>query len=649
MLLADLKSMAAGLGIAGAGSMKKAVLVEAIKSSQSAPATPTTKSVTKPNAKTPVEEPAAKPAEKPAEEPAAEPVVKPVVRRTQRTARTVVVQAPTQAPTQAPAQASSETPTEAATETPAPEPAPDRQPRERRAREKQAPATDVQDQGAQDKQSQDRSEQRRQGQDRQDQDRSEQRRQGQDRSEQRRQGQDKQAQDKQDSDKQGQKQAQQTQGKQSRQGGQGNQGQQQGNQGQQQGQQAYDKQDQQSYQFQNDDDDDGEGGSRRNRRRRGRDRTTVRAGTRNEPDTTILEDDVLVPAAGILDVLDNCAFVRTSGYLPGPEDVYLSLSMVRKYNLRRGDAVVGQVRQPREGERREKFNPMVRIDSINGTEAEGAKDRVDFADAVPVHPHQRLRLSTDEFNLTGRVIDVAAPVGKGQRGLILAPPRTGATSLLQSIATSVTTNNPECHVMVVLIDTRPEEVTDFQRAVKGEVVASTFDRQPADHTLVAELAIERAKRLVELGHDVVVLLDSLTRLGRAYNLAAPPNGRVLGGLVDSSAVHPTKEFFGAARKIEDGGSLTILATVTVGTGSATDEFFLEELAGTANLELRLSVDRAAAGIVPAVDVVASGTRHEELLLAPAEGAVVGNLRKQLAAADSPQALNKLVGSRMSAD
>ncbi len=202
----------------------------------------------------------------------------------------------------------------------------------------------------------------------------------------------------------------------------------------------------------------------------------MRPGGRNEPDTTILEDDVLVPAAGILDVLDNCAFVRTSGYLPGPEDVYLSLSMVRKYHLRRGDAVVGQVRQPREGERREKFNPMVRIDSINGTDAEGAKDRPDFADAVPVHPHQRLRLATDEANLIGRVVDIATPIGKGQRGLILAPPRTGATSLLQSIATSVTTNNPECHVMVVLVDTRPEEVTDFQRAVKGEVVASTFDR-----------------------------------------------------------------------------------------------------------------------------------------------------------------------------
>ncbi len=370
----------------------------------------------------------------------------------------------------------------------------------------------------------------------------------------------------------------------------------------------------------------------------------MRTGGRNEPDTTILEDDVLVPAAGILDVLENCAFVRTSGYLPGTEDVYLSLSMVRKYHLRRGDAVVGQVRQPREGERREKFNPMVRIDSVNGTEAEGAKERPEFGAATPVHPHQRLRLATDT-DLVGKVIDIAAPVGKGQRGLVLTPPRTGATSLLQSVAQSVTTNNPECHVMVVLVDARPEEVTDFQRAVKGEVVASTFDRQPADHTLVAELAIERAKRLVELGHDVVVLIDSLTRLGRAYNLAAPANGRVLGGLVDASAVHPVKEFFGAARKVEDGGSLTILATVAVGSGSATDEFFLEELAGTENLELVLSAEKAAKGIVPAVDVAASGTRHEDRLLAPAEGAVVGDLRTQLAAAETPQAVAKVFGSR----
>jgi transcription termination factor Rho len=268
---------------------------------------------------------------------------------------------------------------------------------------------------------------------------------------------------------------------------------------------------------------------------------------------------------------------------------------------------------------------------------------VDFAKLTPLYPSERLRLETEPTNLIGRVIDIASPIGKGQRGLIVSPSKAGKTMIMQSIASSIMTNNPECHLMVVLVDERPEEVTDFERSVKGEVVSSTFDRPAADHTIVAELAIERAKRLVELGHDVVVLLDSLTRLGRAYNLAAPANGHVLAGIVDASAVHPTKEFFGAARKIEDAGSLTVLATVAVGTGSATDEFFLEEIAGTENLELALSADRAAKGIVPAVDVTASGTRHEEKLLAPAEGAVVGGLRKQLAAADSQQAVVKAIG------
>jgi transcription termination factor Rho len=585
MLLADLKSMAAGLGIAGAGSMKKAQLVDAIRANQSggAPAQPAKQ--TQPEQ--PVqqqEQPEPKSAEPAA---AAEPAPQTTVRTRTRKQRQAEQQAERS----------------------------EQQPEDRSEQKPEQKAD--QDSGQRAEQKAERSE-------KQDQKKSD-----------RQQGQ---------KQEQGQKQGKQNQqGKQDRDQNRQDQNLEDQNR-QEQARQDQNRQDQQA-QHQSDDDEDGEGGSRRNRRRRGRDRTLPRqGGSRNEPDTTILEDDVLVPAAGILDVLDNCAFVRTSGYLPGPEDVYLSLSMVRKYHLRRGDAVVGQVRQPREGERREKFNPMVRIDSVNGTEAEGAKERPEFADAVPVHPHQRLRLASDA-DLIGRVVDVAAPVGKGQRGLVLAPPRTGATTLLQSIAQSVTANNPECHVMVVLVDTRPEEVTDYQRSVKGEVVASTFDRQPADHTLVAELAIERAKRLVELGHDVVVLLDSLTRLGRAYNLAAPANGRVLAGLVDASAVHPTKEFFGAARAVEDGGSLTILATVAVGTGSATDEFFLEELAGAANLELVLSAERAAKGIVPAVDVAASGTRHEEKLLAPAEGAVVGNLRKQLAAADSPQAVTKVVGAR----
>ncbi|KAB2809654.1 transcription termination factor Rho [Pimelobacter simplex] len=386
-----------------------------------------------------------------------------------------------------------------------------------------------------------------------------------------------------------------------------------------------------------DDDGDGtEGGSRRNRRRRGRDRDrTARAG--REPDTEVREDDVLVPAAGILDVLDNYAFVRTSGYLPGTDDVYLSLSMVRKYGLRRGDAITGQVRQPREGERREKFNPMVRIDSVNGVDPEQVKNRVEFTELTPVSPTERLRLETTSDNLAGRLIDLAAPVGKGQRGLIVSPARAGKTTLLRQIAAAITANNPECHLMVVLVDERPEEVTDFERSIKGEVIASTFDRPAADHTTLAELAIERAKRLVELGHDVVVLLDGLTRLGRAYNLAAPASGRILSGGVDASALFPPKRFFGAARNIENGGSLTVLATAVVDSGSRVDEVIFEELRGTENLELRLRSDLADKREFPAIDVVASGTRREELLLGKEELEIVWKLRRELADGDRVEA------------
>ena len=325
--------------------------------------------------------------------------------------------------------------------------------------------------------------------------------------------------------------------------------------------------------------DDEDGGSRRRRRRgrdRFRDRRDRRPGTFNEQDIEVSEDDVLVPVAGILDVLDNYAFVRTAGYLPSPNDVYVSLSMVKKLGLRKGDAVTGAVRQPRDGERREKFNPLVRIDTVNGTDPEQARQRPDFSKLTPLYPQERLRLETEPGNLTTRVIDLVAPIGKGQRGLIVSPPKAGKTMVLQSIANAIVTNNPECHLMVVLVDERPEEVTDMQRSVKGEVIASTFDRPAEDHTIVAELAIERAKRLVELGHDVVVLLDSMTRLGRAYNLAAPASGRILSGGVDSTALYPPKRFFGAARNIENGGSLTILATALVETGSRMDEVIFEE-------------------------------------------------------------------------
>ncbi|MGL5809797.1 MAG: transcription termination factor Rho [Nocardioides sp.] len=393
-------------------------------------------------------------------------------------------------------------------------------------------------------------------------------------------------------------------------------------------------------------DDEGSGG-RRGRRRRGRDRDRDRdrnrgGGMRNEPDTQILEDDVLVPAAGILDVLDNYAFVRTSGYLPGSDDVYLSLSMVRKFGLRRGDAIVGQVRQPRDNERREKFNPMVRVDSVNGTDPESAKERPEFAKLTPLYPNERLRLETEPTNLIGRVIDIAAPIGKGQRGLIVSPSKAGKTMIMQSISNSITTNNPECHLMVVLVDERPEEVTDFERSVKGEVISSTFDRPAADHTVVAELAIERAKRLVELGHDVVVLLDGITRLGRAYNLAAPASGRILSGGVDSAALYPPKRFFGAARNIENGGSLTILATALIESGSKMDEVIFEEFKGTGNMEIRLRRDFADKRIFPAIDAVQSGTRREELLMSKDELAVVWKLRRVLSGLEGQQALELLL-------
>ncbi len=365
-------------------------------------------------------------------------------------------------------------------------------------------------------------------------------------------------------------------------------------------------------------------------------------GGRSEPDATILEDDVLVPAAGILDVLDNYAFVRTTGYLAGTEDVYLSLSMVRRHALRRGDAVAGQVRQPREGERKEKFNPMVRIDSVNGLEPDAAKERPDFADLTPVHPQDRLRLETGPDNVAGRVLDLVAPIGKGQRGLVAAPPQSGRTTLLRAVADAVSQNNPECHLMVVLVDERPEEVTDFQRAVKGEVIASTLDRPAGDHVALAELAVERARRLVELGHDVVLLLDGLTRLGRAHNIAGPASGRVLGGGVDAAALFPPKRLFAAARNVEDGGSLTILATASVETGSRTDEVLFEELAGTANLELHLRRDLAERQVTPTVDPVRSRTRREDELMGEQEVAVLATLRAALARHPAPEALELLV-------
>ncbi|MFJ5639821.1 transcription termination factor Rho [Streptomyces sp. NPDC093223] len=390
------------------------------------------------------------------------------------------------------------------------------------------------------------------------------------------------------------------------------------------------------------DDDDFDGG-RRGRRGRYRDRRGRRG--RDEmggAEPQVADDDVLIPVAGILDILDNYAFIRTSGYLPGPNDVYVSLAQVRKNGLRKGDHVTGAVRQPKEGERREKFNALVRLDSVNGMAPEHGRGRPEFNKLTPLYPQDRLRLETDPGVLTTRIIDLVSPIGKGQRGLIVAPPKTGKTMIMQAIANAITHNNPECHLMVVLVDERPEEVTDMQRSVKGEVISSTFDRPAEDHTTVAELAIERAKRLVELGHDVVVLLDSITRLGRAYNLAAPASGRILSGGVDSTALYPPKRFFGAARNIEDGGSLTILATALVDTGSRMDEVIFEEFKGTGNMELKLDRKLADKRIFPAVDVDASGTRKEEILLGNEELAVVWKLRRVLHALDQQQAIELLL-------
>ena len=388
------------------------------------------------------------------------------------------------------------------------------------------------------------------------------------------------------------------------------------------------------------DDDEGDGRRRgrrfRDRNRRGRERTATDGG---EPE--VREDDVLVPIAGIVDVLDSYAFIRTSGYLAGSNDVYVSLSQVRKYGLRRGDKVTGAIRASREGEptqQRQKFNPLVRLDTINELDPELSRNRPEFTKLTPLYPNQRLRLETESHLLTTRLIDLVMPVGKGQRALIVSPPKAGKTMVMQAIANAITTNNPEVHLMVVLVDERPEEVTDMQRSVKGEVIASTFDRPPADHTMVAELSIERAKRLVEMGRDVVVLLDSITRLGRAYNLAAPASGRILSGGVDSTALFPPKRFLGAARNIENGGSLTIFASALVETGSAGDTVIFEEFKGTGNAELKLDRRLADKRIFPAIDIDASSTRKEDLLLSPDELAITVKLRRLLSALEAQPAL-----------
>ena len=425
-------------------------------------------------------------------------------------------------------------------------------------------------------------------------------------------------------------------------------------------------------------DDDRRGRSRsrnrsRDRKRRGRGGQSDQGGGQQhqnsqqqgrQDDTEVREGEELVAVAGILDIRDNNAYVRTTGYLPGASDVYVSMNQVRKAGLRKGDAITGQVRAPREGEEQHveqvqhhgggrnrrgkggqnqgKFAALVQVDTVSGMPVERARQRVDFSKLTPLYPDERLRLETAQNSVAPRIIDLVSPIGKGQRGLIVAPPKAGKTIIMQQIANAITANNPEVHLMVVLVDERPEEVTDMQRTVKGEVIASTFDRPASDHTIVAELAIERARRLVELGKDVVVLLDSLTRLSRAYNLAAPASGRILSGGVDASALYPPKRFFGAARNIEHGGSLTILASALVETGSKMDEVIFEEFKGTGNMELRLSRHLADKRIFPAVDVNASGTRREEVLMGKDELSIMWKLRRVLGALEQQQALELLL-------
>ena len=400
----------------------------------------------------------------------------------------------------------------------------------------------------------------------------------------------------------------------------------------------------------NDRDDD-----RRGRRGRDRDNDNYDNDNRNDnrdnQNSRDNRDDQLQVVAGILDVVDNnVAFVRTSGYHAGPADVYVNSQMVRRLGLRSGDAITGSVRMTdtndrynnNRGRNRQKYNPLARVDSVNGMTVEEAKNRPEFNKLTPLYPNQRIRLETEPGILTTRVIDLIMPIGKGQRALIVSPPKAGKTTILQNIANAIATNRPECYLMVVLVDERPEEVTDMQRSVKGEVIASTFDRPPAEHTAVAELAIERAKRLVEQGQDVVVLLDSITRLGRAYNNSSPASGRILSGGVDSNALYPPKRFLGAARNIENGGSLTIIATAMVETGSAGDTVIFEEFKGTGNAELKLDRKIAERRVFPAVDIGPSGTRKDELLLAPEEARVMHKLRGILSVLDNQQAIDTLI-------
>ncbi len=371
---------------------------------------------------------------------------------------------------------------------------------------------------------------------------------------------------------------------------------------------------------------------RRNRRRRGKDRDDQSRGQEREFQANAEQyQGELIDIEGVVDLRDEgFGFIRTAGYLPSSRDIYVSISLARRHHLRRGDVVAGAYRPAAHNE---KFAALMRIDKVHGLDPEVARLRPKFEDLTPLFPDSKLVLETggerDKENLTARIVDLLAPIGKGQRGLIVSPPKAGKTTVMKQIAHSIEKNNPDIHLMVLLVDERPEEVTDMKRSVAGEVIASTFDRPSEEHTAVAELALERAKRLVEMGRDVVIILDGITRLARAYNLASPATGRIMSGGVDSGALYPPKKFFGAARNIEEGGSLTILATALVETGSKMDEVIFEEFKGTGNMELRLDRRLAERRLYPSIDVNASSTRHEELLFDRGQLQQVWKLRRVL--------------------
>jgi transcription termination factor Rho len=391
-----------------------------------------------------------------------------------------------------------------------------------------------------------------------------------------------------------------------------------------------------------DDSAEGEGNGRGRGRGRGRDRRRGRQSNGDDVDPEISDDDVLIPIGGILDVLDNYAFVRTTGYLPGPTDIYVSLGQVKKYNLRKGDAVIGSIRQPREGELqcRQKYNALVSVDTINAQSVDEAQKRPEFAEMTAVHPTKRLGVAGGSGVKALGLVDLFSPLAMGQRGIIVAPPKSGKSTMVQRLAEAIAENHPDVHLMVVLVDENPETVTELQRSVKGEVIASTFDRPADDHTTIAELAIERAKRLVELGHDVVVIFDSVTRLARAYQLTGTHSRG--SSQVDASWLYPTKRLVGSGRQVEGGGSLTVIGTLLADTGQAIDDAVAHEVSQLATVELHLSEEASRGRLFPPLDVVRSGTSRDDALIGAKNAQVLDEFRRQALDASPVEVLNHLI-------